>query len=1214
MIVLKNTDDKINCVMHVADIHIRLTKRHDEYTSVFEKFYSALDKAKTLNAILVIAGDIFHNKSDLSPECVKIGGDFLKSCADRVPVILTAGNHDATLANKARLDCLTPIVQALNHPNLYYLKNTEVYRYQNILFNNFSVFDDPDKYIRYEDIPSKHRIETDHHIALFHGPVNNAVTDVGYTVSNRAITNELFDGHHIAMLGDIHKHQILQEYDEKESKPIIVYAGSMIQQNHGEELKGHGFLMWDLKRKVYKHYELKNDYGFYTIEINKGKLITDITDIPKKVRIRTLCCESIPSQVKEIINEVKNKCEIIETTFNRIDEPSHDLMLKSGQIFEIHNIFDVDYQNKLIEENLLSKNISTELIYKVKELNKNINLEIPKDKAPKNIRWKPKVFEFDNMFSYGEGNYIDFTKLKGTIGLFAPNASGKCVDKHTEIEVEFDEKYIIDKLGFLPDDRLVTKKTTIEKIYSLFQKYGDLNIKVKTPYGYKHIEACDVTAKNSSVIKTTMRSGKSLETSPNHKLKTKNGRFKDVISLKTGQLIKTIDGDDEIIAFELLTDKRDLYDIQVKDVKQYYSNGIVSHNSSIMDALAFCVFDKFSKGYKAVHVLNTQKMSFRCKFNFEVNGVDYFIEREGKADKKGNVKVEVKFYKMDNGNESPLNGEARRSTNDIIRDYVGTYEDFILTVLSIQNSKTGSFIDLGQTERKDLLCQFMGLTVFDQLYTISNDKFKETNTLLKNISKDQLIDDLQNVSVSIDLNNQNISHYNRDIKDLEVKKEEHNNNLLELSNNIIRTTTFDFDIVKLESEKTKLDTNINGFETDINEKKSKFSTTETQLFDLSSSLKSCENIESDYDQYTICKEDESKKSSEIEKLKVIVKNKIDKLKKLEEHKYDPNCTYCVNNVFVKDAIKTKEEIELDKNKGKILVEQYNISKNKLDSFGDIESRYKECQRVNNEKVKLEKAKEILSTSILRDENFKIKLQNDLNGVIQNIDTFYKNKDIIENNSKLLVSVNEVKTIIKNIESDIKSVNNKLFNASTEKGKLELQYKNTTDQLNKVKELESSYEAYKLYTNIISRDGIPYEIITRTLPEIEKEVNNILQQIVEFSITLQTDGKNIMTNIVYDDKRWPLEMASGMEKFVSGLAIRVSLINISNLPRPNIICIDEGFGCADSDHLGQMGALFSYLKHQFDFIWVISHLDQMRDMVDEQIEIKKDNGFSKVVYK
>lgn len=1062
MIVLKNTNQKIDNVVHIADIHIRLTKRHDEYTSIFKKFYDSLDKVKKVtNAVLVIAGDVFHNKSDLSPECVKIGSDFLKNCADRIPTILTAGNHDATLANKSRLDCLTPIVDSLNHPNLYYLKTSDVFRYENILFNNFGVFDEPDKYINYYTIPSRYKNETDHHIALFHGPVNNAITDVGYTVSSRSITNALFDGHHMAMLGDIHKHQILQEFDNINEKPIIVYAGSMVQQNHGEDLKGHGFLLWDLKRRVFKHYELSNDYGFYTIEINKGKLVTDVSDIPKKARVRTMCYETIPSQVKEVMNDLTNKCEIIESTFIRVDEQSTDLTLKNGQIFDVHNIFDVDYQNKLIEDNLVQKKVTSNLIEKVKELNKSINNSIPKDKAPKNIRWKPKTFEFDNMFSYGEDNYIDFTKLKGAIGLFAPNASGK---------------------------------------------------------------------------------------------------------------------------------------------------------SSIMDALAFCVFDKFSKGYKASHVLNTQKMSFRCKFNFEVNGVDYFIEREGKADKKGNVKVEVKFYKIENGNEVPLNGEARRNTNDIIRDYVGTYEDFILTVLSIQNSKTGSFIDLGQTERKDLLCQFMGLNVFDQLYTIANDKFKETNTLLKNISKDQLVEQLQNVSGSIDSNNVKILEFNNEIKRYESDKEIHNNKLLELSNDIVKTTTFDFDIVSLESEQSDLKTKIDSIQQDINDKKSKIVGIDTQLSQLSSSLKSCENIEVEYEQYKSCKDEEAKKSAELEKLKVVVKNKIDKLKKLEDHKYDPNCTYCVNNVFVKDAIKTKEEIELDKNKGKALMEEYNSIKVKLESFGDIDFRYKECQRIDSEKVKLEKSKEVLSNAVLRDENVLITRQNKLKSVVDNIDIFYKNKDIIENNSKLLKEINEVKTLIKKIESDIKNTNNTLFSASTEKGKLELQYKNITDQLNKVKELEDSYEAYKLYTNVISRDGIPYEIITKTLPEIEKEVNNILHQLVEFTISLQTDGKNIMTNIIYDDKQWPLEMASGMEKFISGLAIRVALINISNLPRPNIICIDEGFGCADSDHLGQMGALFNYLKHQFDFIWVISHLDQMRDMVDGQVEIKKENGFSKVVYK
>ena len=1060
MIVLKNTGGKVDNVVQVSDIHIRLTKRHEEYVSVFERFYTVLDKLKkNTNLVCVITGDVFHNKSDLSPECVKIGSDFLKNCADRVPTILIAGNHDATLANKSRLDCLTPIVDALQHTNLFYLKASDTFRYENILFNHFSVFDEPDKYIKYDTIPSKYKVETDHHIALFHGPVNDAVTDVGYTVSNRTIMNDLFDGHHIAMLGDIHKHQILQEYDEEASKPVIVYAGSMIQQNHGEELKGHGFLLWDLKRKLFKHYELQNDYGFYTVEINKGQLITDLTDLPKKARIRTKCFESIPSQVKEVMNDIKDKCEILESTFIRIDEFDYNTN-KSTHVLDIHNIFNVDYQNKLIEDSLKSKKVQPSLIEKVKELNKTINTQIPRDKTPKNIRWKPKTFEFDNMFSYGEGNYIDFTKLKGTIGLFAPNASGK---------------------------------------------------------------------------------------------------------------------------------------------------------SSIMDALAFCVFDKFSKGYKAVHVLNTQKMSFKCKFNFEVSGVDYFIEREGKADKKGNVKVDVKFYKIDkDGNEVPLNGEARRSTNDIIRDYVGTYDDFILTVLSVQNSKAGSFIDLGQTERKDLLCQFMGLNVFDQLFNIANENFKETNTLLKNVSKDTLENELQSISGSIDLNIKNIEQFNQDLSEQEQIKEQHNNNLLQLSKNIVKLDDIKSDdIESLESKKIEYDNKIQTFENGIVEYKNKLTDVENSLQQLSSSLKACEDIDSKYEEYKKAKKLQDSKESEIDKLKLVIKNKVEKLKKLEEHKYDPNCDFCVNNVFVKDAIATKKDLEVEKLNAAKIVGEYNDIKQQVDSYGDIEAEYQGCKTTNNQKIVLEKKREVITTAMLRDEKYLVTLKSEYKQIIKDIESFYKNKDIIENNSKLLEQIEEVKTNLKSVEGVIKSINYNLMNASTEKGKLALQYKNTTDQLNKVKELEESYESYKLYTTVISRDGIPYDVITKTLPEIEKEVNNILHQIVEFSISLNTDGKNIMANIIYDDKRWPLEMASGMEKFVSGLAIRVALINISNLPRPNIICIDEGFGCADSDHLGQMGALFTYLKHQFEFIWIISHLDQMRDMVDQQLEIKKENGYSKI---
>ena len=1062
MILIKNTNSKINNVIHIADIHIRLTKRHDEYLSVFDKFYSILDKLKlSTNVVLVIAGDIFHNKSDFSPECVEIGSNFLKNCADRIPTILIAGNHDATLANKSRLDCLTPIVNALQHSNLYYLKTTDIYRYENILFNNFSVFDDPDTYIKYENIPSKYKLETDHHIALFHGPVNNAITDIGYTVSNRAITNELFDGHHIVMLGDIHKFQMLQEYDAADNKPVIVYCGSTLQQNHGEDLKGHGFVMWDLKRKLFKHYELLNEYGFYTLEINKGKLVTDISNIPKKTRIRTKCLESLPSQIKSILTEIKSRTEILETTFIRVEEPNIDLILKTGHSFEIHNIFDVDYQNKLIESNLIGKCIDRTTINLVMDINKKINRDISKDTLVKNIRWKPKVFEFDNMFSYGEGNIIDFSKIKGNIGLFAPNSSGK---------------------------------------------------------------------------------------------------------------------------------------------------------SSIMDALAFCIFDKFSKGFKAIHVLNTQKMSFRCKFNFDVNGVDYFIERIGNSDKKGNVKVNVKFWKLEHNNVVELNGEARRSTNDVIRDYVGTYEDFILTVLSIQNGKDESFIDLGQTDRKDLLCQFMGLNVFDQLYTIANDNFKETNSLLKNISKDLLIVNLDDVSTNIKLNGEQIDVYNNKIKEIEITKEKCGNELLNLSNNIIRTDSLYTDIVKLEIEKHELDIKINEHTSQLSSSDEKLNNIHINLNNLSSSILQCTDIEQHYDLYKSWRTKEVDKLNMMETLKVVIKGKIDKLTKLESHKYDPNCTYCINNVFVKDAIKTKEDLEQDKGKVRLIVEEYNSIKLSIDSFGDIESKYKFCQQLNNDKQLFETQKSAVTNFLLRQKNIIMGLNNTVKTVNDRIDTFYKNKDIIDNNNKLLTKISDCKDLIKNIDKDIKLINNSLFTLSTEKGMYELQYKNTMDQLNKMKELESHYEAYKLYTSIMSRDGIPYEIITNTLPDIEREVNNILQHIVEFNISLKTDGKNITTDIVYDDRMWPLEMAGGMEKFISGLAIRVALISISNLPRPNIICIDEGWGTLDSSNLASVGSMLSFLKNSFDFVWIISHLDQMRDMVDEQIEIKKENGYSKVIFK
>ncbi len=1085
MNLLKNTNTKIKTSFHISDIHIRLTKRHDEYKNIFENFYEVLKKSNKKSSILVIAGDLFHNKSDLSPECVQVASDFLKNCADILPTILIAGNHDATLTNKNRLDSISPVINTLNHENLYYLRDSGLYRFENILFNNFSVFDNPsDDYISYDSIKSIYKLETDHHIALYHGPVNNAVTDIGYIINNNIVNNNTFSGHHISMLGDIHKHQIIpndeeiidkEKFEELNSKewevieeldnklkirnkfPVTAYSSSMIQQNHGEMQKGHGYLKWDLEKRTFKFNELKNECGFYTVEIHRGKLISDLKDIPSKVRLRVKCLESIPSQVKKIIDDIKNKTNVLETTYLRMDSMTTDELFTSQSDYDLVNISNVDYQNKLIDSELSKNKVDRKVINNVKKINEEINKEISSKEIKKNIRWKPKRFEFDNMFSYGEGNSIDFTTLHGTVGLFASNAAGK---------------------------------------------------------------------------------------------------------------------------------------------------------SSIFEALSFCIFDKFTRGYKAIHILNSQKSKFKCLFNFEINGNDYFIERKGVLDKKGNVKVNVDFWKEVNGDKVVLNGEARRSTNDIIRDYLGTYEDFLITVLSSQGGKNKSFIDLNQSERKELLSQFIGLNLFDDLSAIANDRFKDTNSLLKNFSKDEVCDELENISGSIKNKNVNIQCAKKEIHDLENEKENLSFKIIELSKDVKSENLDIKDISTLESNKNKHVRNVEVIQNDIDETCSKISIIKNKIndFELKGDF---DVIEQRYYEKEKLSKLEEEKSFELKNLKIIILNKLEKVKNLREHEYDPTCEFCISNEFVKDAIKSEDEVKKDRIVYENKTDELNSLKEDLRKYDGAEEEYKsykaKLNQINDFKSNLTK----LENNRLLKESQKMKLESNLMDVESQIKLFYDNEEIILKNKKLIAEIDDSKNNLKTISSQISKKNDYIFNENSELGKYSSRYETYEIKIKEIIKLEESYQAYKLYVDLVGKNGIPYNIISNVLPTLEIEINNILNQIVEFNVRLKTDGKNIISDIEYDDATWPLEMSSGLERFVSGLAIRVALISISNLPRPNILAIDEGFGCADSDNLSQMGSLFSYLKHTFDFIWVISHLDQMKDMVDSRLEIKKEGKFSKI---
>ena len=1065
---LKNDINEFYCIVQVADIHIRLQKRHDEYIKVFDTIYGFIDNSPK-ETVITVVGDLLHSKVDLSPECIQLAGDFLKRLADTRPTILVPGNHDALLMNKDRLDSLSPVVNALNHPNLYYLKKSGLYILGDILFNNMSVFESYETYIKAKDIPTVYRHQTRHLISLYHGTIDRADTDVGHVVNNKSITVNTFDGHDIALCGDIHKMQTL--YIPGQDVPIIHYVGSTMQQDHGESIDGHGCTIWNLKTKQFKHINIPNDYGFFTVQITKGKLVTDTTGMPTKVRLRVMCLESVATEVKAVVSEIKKTTEIIECVYIRLsNEDQLKDSLSQATSLNLNDISSVDYQNTLIKDFITKKfsddTITQDQFDKIFEINKEFNGKLENDNLVRNIRWKPKKLEFSNMFSYGEDNVIDFTNLHGVVGLFAPNSAGK---------------------------------------------------------------------------------------------------------------------------------------------------------SSTLDVLSFCLYDKCSKAFKASLILNSQKMSFKCKFNFEISGVDYFVERSGSADKKGNVKVDVKFYKIENGKTIELNGEARRSTNDIIRDFVGSYDDFILTVLSVQNNKSGTFIDMGQTERKDLLSQFMGLNVFDMLYMASSEKLKEINVLLRNYNSttDKTQDEIiEEYNTKIKLLTDKFKTKTEEIDGLQTNRTKLNTEIISLNKELL---AFETDVPKnvevLETEKAKLEQEVANINASINLNKSINAQHDVDLGELNANIKALtdKNVVKLYEDYISLSEQLEEEKIVLDKKKIIVQSKLDKIEKLKNHKYDPNCKFCIDNAFVKDAEKARISLLEDKTDVDALLLTNKETIQKIEDLKYIEKLYTEYIDSEKKKVSLEKEISSKTSNILKLENQISKCNVKLKEITDKIDIYYDQKEAIEHNnnieqemSKLNVQMVELERSIKLGNSELMKINTDLTNAHSEKGKL-------VSELDMIKKLEIDQKAYNYYVTAVSRDGIPFELISQAIPLIEKEVNEILHQVVEFGVNVQTDGKNVMTYIVKDNKRWPLELAGGMEKFLTGLALRVALINISNLPKCNFIAIDEGWATMDAENISSVSALFSILKEHFEFIWIISHLDSMRDFVNIRLEIVKENGFSKINY-
>ena len=257
----------IKKLFHIADLHFRTYKRHDECREVISVF---IDEVKTyikdneLNydeVRIVIAGDIVHQKITVSNELSVLVSWMLEEFTNLCPVVMIAGNHDLLENNKERVDSLTPIVdKKIYSDKVQYLKESKCYLDDNIVWCVYSIFEENER----PDIEKYRKKYGDDkkYIGLFHAPVNGAITSIGYEFEE---SNELeqFLGCDAVLMGDIHHRQ---NFIYKGIN--ITYCGSFIQQDYGERVSGHGYLIWDVDDLDYTEHNIDTNYGYYVFKIN----------------------------------------------------------------------------------------------------------------------------------------------------------------------------------------------------------------------------------------------------------------------------------------------------------------------------------------------------------------------------------------------------------------------------------------------------------------------------------------------------------------------------------------------------------------------------------------------------------------------------------------------------------------------------------------------------------------------------------------------------------------------------------------------------------------------------------------------------------------------------------------------------------------------------------------------------------------------------------
>ncbi|MDL1919990.1 SMC family ATPase [Chloroflexi bacterium CFX5] len=170
------------------------------------------------------------------------------------------------------------------------------------------------------------------------------------------------------------------------------------------------------------------------------------------------------------------------------------------------------------------------------------------------------------------------------------------------------------------------------------------------------------------------------------------------------------------------------------------------------------------------------------------------------------------------------------------------------------------------------------------------------------------------------------------------------------------------------------------------------------------------------------------------------------------------------------------------------------------------------------------------------------------------------------------------------------------------------------------ELSQNIVRHKALERAFGKDGVPALLIEQALPQIQQKANDILERLSDGAMTIR-----FVTQAEYKDKKRDdlketldiqisdssgtrdYEMYSGGEAFRVNFAIRLALSEIlaqRKGARLQTLVIDEGFGSQDALGRQRLVEAINAVQNDFAKIFIITHLDELKDAFPNRIEVEK----------